>query len=378
MILIYTIELNDLIKILRSLKFTILSGGVSKRKKLADKCSKCSWLLFCVMLFTLFFFKTAYSQPTIGIGFLVRDKNDILIQQAAQLAIEHANAQGGYQGQKFELIIRSCDGPWGRTSKETVALIYEDQVPIVVTALDGRNAHLAEQVTAKSHVVMLSTLSSDPTLSRAYVPWYFRMVPDDKQQSELLFKQIFENDEVQKTAFIAFDDYDGRMSSESFSERVIKAGYSKPVQFIDFNEGELLDELHSSQFDVIVLAGYSEIAGSVIRQKAKSKLYAFQNLTNFMPIYDPVLFKKITFANSRAFDQNQWDHFQQSFEEKFKSAPNPSMAYVYDGILLAVEAVKKYGPDSEDIRLGFKNLKFESITGKIAFGDLGNRIFENL
>ena len=70
-------------------------------------------------------------------------------------------------------------------------MIYEDHVSLIVTALDGRNAHLAEQVTAKSHVVMLSTQSSDPTLSRAYVPWYFRMVPDDLQQSEIFVKEIY-------------------------------------------------------------------------------------------------------------------------------------------------------------------------------------------
>jgi ABC-type branched-subunit amino acid transport system substrate-binding protein len=96
-----------------------------------------------------------------------------------------------------------------------------------------------------------------------------------------------------------------------------------------------------------------------------------------MPAYDPESFSKITFANSSEFDQNMWNQFQQSYKEKYKSTPNPSLAYVYDGILLAIEAINECGPDSEAIRTKFKDLKLESVTGKIAFGDLGNRIIEN-
>ena len=168
-----------------------------------------------LLLFTFPAF-TQNSQETIKIGFLIRDKGDLAILQTAQHAIDEANAKGGYKGQKFELAIKSCDGPWGVTSKQTVALIYDDQVPIVVTALDGRNAHLAEQVTAKSHVVMLSTLTSDPTLSRAYVPWYYRMVPDDKQQASALVDEIYIENKARDVAIKA--DYSSlRASAELFA-----------------------------------------------------------------------------------------------------------------------------------------------------------------
>ena len=126
------------------------------------------YLLAIVLLLSISFLKpiASFSQSTIKIGFLIRDKSDLAVRQAAQEAIEEANSNGGHKGQPFELVTRSCDGPWGMTSKQAVALIYEDQVSILVTALDGRNAHLAEQVAAKSHVVILSTLSSD---------WLFKM-----------------------------------------------------------------------------------------------------------------------------------------------------------------------------------------------------------
>jgi hypothetical protein len=43
----------------------------------------------------------SFSQTTIKLGFLIRDKNDVSAQQAAELAIEDANATGGLQGTKI-------------------------------------------------------------------------------------------------------------------------------------------------------------------------------------------------------------------------------------------------------------------------------------
>lgn len=332
--------------------------------------------LLAILIFFFLSLIPSYSQSTIKIGFLIRDKNDVAAQRAAELAIEDVNARGGFNGQKFELVIRSCDGPWGITSKETVALIYEDQVPIVVAALDGRNAHLAEQVTAKSHVVMLSTLSSDPTLSRAYVPWYFRMVPDDKQQTEALVKQIYESDKATKVAMVALDTYDGEMSAKAFIERVKEKGYPTPATFIGLDEKDVLAKIDNTSWDVVVLAGTSDYSAKIIQQANTQNIYTFINLFNFMKNYQPWLLTKIKYVNMELVNQQAWESFDASYQQKFNSHPSPSLSYVYDGIIMATEAIKKFGPDSEVIRAGFKDLKHQGITGKIEFGKLGNRIFD--
>ena len=159
-------------------------------------------LHFCLFLIVVtlfgFFANNSLAQSAQGdikIGLLVRDKNDISLINTAKLAMELANSQGGYKGRSIGLEFRSCDGPWGVGSKMAVDLIHEENVLLVVAAVDGRNAHLAEQVAAKSHVVLVDALASDPTLSRAYVPWYYRMVPDDKQQAEALMEEIYLQEE---------------------------------------------------------------------------------------------------------------------------------------------------------------------------------------
>ena len=334
--------------------------------------------LFVISSFSLIFSFPSFSQKdqeTVKIGFLIRDKNDIAIQQAAQLAIEYANAQGGYKGKKFELITKSCDGPWGITSKQAVALVFEDKVPIVVTALDGRNAHLAEQVTAKSHVVMLSTLSSDPTLSRAYVPWYFRMVPDDKQQAQQLVKEIYENNKDRKVTLFSFDDYDGKKAAEAFVAEVKVNGYRKPDILSNTSHMKSKGNSINSPSDVVILAGSSKESNQIVPDLKPMQLYAFLNFYNFISQDQPgELAIKTTFSSWK--NDALWIEFREMYKTKYTQIPTPAVAFVYDGISLAIEAIRKFGPDSEGIRKGFKDLDYRGITGDVEFDNLGNRVLK--
>lgn len=329
---------------------------------------------FFFLLLILIFLSTNISRSqnseTFKIGFLIRDKNDQAIRKAAVLAIQHANENGGYKGQNFELVIRSCDGPWGQTSKQAVALIYEDQVPIVVTALDGRNAHLAEQVTAKAHVAMLSTLSSDPTLSRAYVPWYFRIVPDDKQQAKLLVDEIYVRRKAQRVAMIVLDGYDGKKSAEAFEAEVNRRDYPQP-SVLNIENDNSLELIKDNIWEAVVLAGTPKDENKLIRLSKDLHTYAFFNYFNFSNSRVQVhSIQTIGFTSLHG--QAQWQAVK-SISAFHPHISTQSLAFVYDGISLAVESIKKYGPDSEAIRKGFKDLQYKGLTGKIEFDKFGNR-----
>ncbi len=152
----------------------------------------------------------------VTIGLLVPDSSYTGVIGAAQEAIQLANEEGGFNGSPFKLVVRTTEGPWGAGSKESVALVYEDEVRAIVGSLDGRNAHLAEQVAAKSHLVYLETYATDPTLSQAYVPWFLRNVPNDNQQAEAIMERIGEEG-AEKTAFLVSEDYDARYAVKSLT-----------------------------------------------------------------------------------------------------------------------------------------------------------------
>jgi branched-chain amino acid transport system substrate-binding protein len=315
----------------------------------------------------------AFTQTPVKIGFLIRDKNDQALQHAAQMAIDQANANGGFKGRPFQLVTRSCDGPWGVGSKEAVALIYQDQVPIVVTALDGRNAHLAEQVAAKAQVLMLSTHSSDPSLSRAYVPWYFSMVPDDKQQSRALIHKIYGQSKANQVAVISAHEYDGNKSAETFADMVLQMNMPKAKAFEWVNDDKMLDVMLETSWDALVLAGSAESLGEVLPKLEIAEMHAFLNITNFTSASDPAYHKKVWMVSAKMFDKQAWKSFLTLYSENHLHAPSPSLAFVYDGIIMATLAISRFGTDADAIRNGFREIEFNGITGEVRFNKLGSR-----
>jgi ABC-type branched-subunit amino acid transport system substrate-binding protein len=68
--------------------------------------------------------------------------------------------------------------------------------------------------------------------------------------------------------------------------------------------------------------------------------------------------------------------FDEGYKKEYGREPDPVLAFVYDGILFAVNAVRTYGGDPEVLRKNFKSVKFSGITGEVKFGNLGNRIVD--
>ncbi len=158
---------------------------------------------------------------------------------AAELAIQEANERGGFKGIPFQLVVRTTEGPWGAGSKESVALVYENDVRAIVGSLDGRNAHLAEQVAAKSHLVYLETRATDPTLSQAYVPWFIRNVPNDNQQAMAILDLIGEEG-AGNTAILVSESYDTRYAVKSLTEQSSSLyGISPLLIKVDSNESDI-------------------------------------------------------------------------------------------------------------------------------------------
>ncbi|MCK5369323.1 MAG: ABC transporter substrate-binding protein, partial [Cyclobacteriaceae bacterium] len=226
----------------------------------------------------------------------------------------------------------------------------------------------------------LSTLSSDPTLSRAYVPWYFRMVPDDKQQAKVLVEEIYHKNKAKKVAVVSFDHYDGKMSADAMEGIAKEKKFHAPEIFVGLGEQDLLEKITKNPWDAVVLSGTSTNASEIINKLKSSnrnlKIYAFLNLFNFMDEYQPKPMENIKFVSSFEMNDLKWLSFEKAYHAKYDKYPSPSLAFVYDGIMLSMEAIRKFGPDPETIRTGFISMDYQGITGEIEFDKLGDRVIE--
>ncbi len=326
-----------------------------------------------------------HQDQVVKIGLLIPDNKSVAARQGAEMAIREANMKGGFNGVPFQLVTRSMEGPWGTGSKEAVNLVFEEKVWAILGSHDGRNAHLVEQVAAKAHVVFLSAWTGDPTLSQAFIPWYFNCVPNDLQQADALIEEIYNKRKIGNIAVVSGNDYDSKLASESFLKQTRLSGEADPKQFPfenssqDFNA--LLDRINQTGAKCIILFGppsaSSKIVGQIRQRKMNQPVFGSLFLLNENELSDHELFdydNVISIASGK-WTLSQGLSFRQEFYKTYNRMPGVVSSYAYDAMNLLIKAIKDAGvPDREKIQNSLKNMIYEGVTGLIRFDNRGNRM----
>jgi ABC-type branched-subunit amino acid transport system substrate-binding protein len=136
----------------------------------------------------------------------------IQMLRGTRLAIEEANARGGYtaRGIPFELVISNDNGLWGASGNEIVKMAYGDHVWAILGTIDGANSHIAIRVALKAEVVMINTGDTDPTFIETNIPWVVRNIGDDRQQGYLLVDYLYRKLDYQRVGIIRASNRYGR------------------------------------------------------------------------------------------------------------------------------------------------------------------------
>ena len=132
--------------------------------------------------------------------------------QGAELAIEHANARGGYLKRKipFELVVKNDNGLWGSSGEEIINLSYVDNVWAILGSIDGANTHIAIRVGLKIEIPMMSSGDTDPTFIETNIPWVMRCIGDDRQQSYLLADYLYRKLDFRNVGIVRASNRYGR------------------------------------------------------------------------------------------------------------------------------------------------------------------------
>ncbi len=345
-------------------------------------------IVFRLFLF-LFFFTGIVGNSfvaraqTLNIGLLIPDRHSTAARHGAELAIREANEGGGFKGKNFHLVVKSVEGMWGVGSKQSVSLIFDDNVLAITGSLDGRNAHLAEQVATKTKVAFVSAWATDMTLSYAFVPWYFRCIPDDKHQASALIREIYKNRKFSHIALIGTEAYDSREAIKTFIKLAKSGNFREPEKFIykpsDNNAGSIIRKIENTDIEAVVLFADPAFAATF------TSLYRENNMNQ--PIYGTLALLDDPKAHSPGWkspepvvtvSSKQWFTkkgigFQKKFFKVYGYQAGPVAAYAYDAVHTIIEAVKKAGTDRDKIIEALSGIHHQGVTGEIYFDEKGNR-----
>ena len=319
----------------------------------------------------------------IKIGLLLQDVKSDQARDGAEMAVLKANEKQKINGRTFQLVTRSMEGSWGTGSKVAVDLIFNEGVCAIVGSHDGRNAHLVEQVAAKAQVVFLSAWASDPTLSQAFVPWFFNVVPNDLQQGMALCDEIYTKRKISKIATISNPGYDSKLALKNFLKILKNTGNADPLQFLADNSlndfSVLLDQISKTDIKGIVLFGSAGASKKLIQQLRFRHMnqQVFCSLSalgeddfvgyNLKNLEDVVLISSANYSTSEGFT------FQNEFLKNYRQLPGAAAAFAYDGVNLIIESIQNSGTEREAIQKALAGIHFKGITGSIQFDKRGNR-----
>ncbi len=345
--------------------------------------------LILFLLISLTSIKTFSQDPgnsdrTIKIGLLIQDNRYTSAVQGAEMAVRKANESGGLNGHPFQLVTRSMEGPWGTGSKQAVDLIFEEKVWALFGSHDGRNAHLVEQAATKSQVVFLSAWATDPTLSQAFVPWFFNCVPNDRQQAASLIEEIYNKRKIKQAAIIYSNDYDSKMAKDNFLKLGKMSGKPDPVQYC-YNDFEtksdaLIEEIGKPEVRCIILfcnpSASVEIIGKIRKKKIDKLLFGPVMLLNEnelssqrLQVYDDILL-----VPSGNWPESENLTFRKEYQRAFGKLPGIVASYSFDGMNVLIRAIIIAGkPDREKIQRSLASMNFIGVTGTVQFDDKGNR-----
>lgn len=303
------------------------------------------------------------------------------VQRGAEMAAAAIEAQGLLQGRPLRLVVGSADARWESATTELVRLIYAEDVWALLGAVDGRSAHLAEQVVARARgrVVLVTPWATDATLTQIRVPWFFRVVPDDRQQAAALVREIFEVRRLGHVAVLVEDGYDARMSSETFVKSAPPGAVTLfPAADGGGRPGPLVGRLRQSEVDGWVFFARPASAARWLRELREAGMDR--------PAFAPLVLaggEFLELARSSAAGavfvvpggvQELVDgQFRRGFVGAYGDSPGPLALYAYDGLMVLAEAIRRANYDREAIRDSLVGIQLAGVTGPVEFDSSGNR-----
>jgi branched-chain amino acid transport system substrate-binding protein len=274
------------------------------------------------------------------------------------MAVEQANAAGGYRGLRFRLAPAWSENPWGSGISQVTRLVYNDRVWALIGGIDGVSTHLAEQVTAKARLALVSPVSSDKTVNYAYVPWAFSISASDSQQAGALIPLLEPSAKSGKLVILSANDHDSKMAVRELQSLLGRKGLS-PSLHIEFERGAPetagpVEEVRAAKADsVCLIADSADSARMIAALRAGgcgARIFGTFAMArrDFLEKAGAAAEGAIFAVSGAALDSSS--DFAREFRRRAGQAPDYAAVQMYDATRLLLHAIRKAGLNRALIR----------------------------
>ena len=314
----------------------------------------------------------------------------------AQLAVEEANARGGYGGKPFRLMLHNDydnwqakavygdDRPtdptiWGSSSNEAVKMIYDDEDWAIFGSISSESTHIILRVALKAEIPIVNSASTDPTIPETYVPWYFTDLQDDRVQSYTLARRIFTELGLKRVAILRVNNRYGRFGVIKLRDAARRLGHPIVIEqkFLpgDTDFTRQLQVIQDSRADAIVLWADEKSAGRILKQARAQGMK--QRVFGSHRALGPDLLSEAgeaaegfeaVFPYDPTRNDLRWLDFNRRFEARFHEKPEQFASLAYDAMNALLDSICKAGLNRARIHDALADIEeYDGVTGHMIF-----------
>jgi branched-chain amino acid transport system substrate-binding protein len=310
--------------------------------------------------------------------------NDIV--QAATMAVEQANAKGGFMGHKFEIVSfdDACDAQQAVTAAHK---LIDAGVAAVAGGYCSSAAIPASAVYHDAGVAFVADASSNPKLTDQGFEQTFRVIGRDDQQGPYAAGFMTHDLHAKRVAIIHDNTLYAKGLATATQDALKKMMGVQVVFFDAITPGEkdfsaTLTKVKSLNPDVTYFTGYYPEGGLICKQfkdlGVSGKLMA-GDANN-----DPTFIKECGGASTGVYitstplpqDQATAKTFIAQYTKRWNQPPGPYSALEYDAVGVVINAMER--AHTSDRAAIIKALRatsgYSGATGKITFNSKGDRV----
>jgi branched-chain amino acid transport system substrate-binding protein len=323
----------------------------------------------------------------VAIGFLGPLENNpesifgIPMLHGAQLAIEEANARGGYKGKPFALKPYNDSALWGASSTVLPSLLFKDNAWAVLGSIDGQSTHIMIRVSLKLEVPILAPGVTDRTVTETRIQWLLTNFPDDRVQSYALANYIFKQLKLKRIGVLRTQTRYARIGVGVFND-MARRMQRQPVLEVKFDRGDTdfsrqLQMLQDAKIEGLVVWGEYPEAGLILKQMHATgmKQPVFSSSRTAYPqlleIAGPAAEGLVSAcAIDPTRNDPQWRGFQERFRQRWNTDPDPYASFAYDGMNMLIAAIEKAGLNRGrimEVLRDYQQKEYDGVAGRVRF-----------
>jgi ABC-type branched-subunit amino acid transport system substrate-binding protein len=314
----------------------------------------------------------------------------------AQLAVEEANADGGYGGKPFKLMphndynnwqakavygdVRPTDPAiWGSASDEAVKMAYDENVWAIFGSISSESTHIALRVALRAELSVVSSANSDPTVPETTIPWYFGSMQDDRQQYLTLARHIYTELGLKRVAVLRASSRYGRYGLPKFLDASRRLGHPVVMEQIfqpgDTDYTKQLRVIRNSRPDAVFLVGDELEAAAILKQMRgagmKQRVFgAYRTLgdTLLKEAGDAAEGFEAVYPYDPTRNNPRWLDFNKRFEDRFHEKPEQFASMAYDTMNMLLDSICKAGLNRARIHDALADIEeYDGVTGHMVF-----------